>query len=75
MFSKEIIEAKYAGATWRDVQESVRYVMARPEYSHLHPNEKAEIEVQAVVSFHSKLSPEDLFEDVMYKCLKNDGTM
>lgn len=74
IFSKEIVEAKYAGATWKDVQESIRYVMSRPEYAHLHPNEKAEVEVQAVVSFHSKLSPEDLFDDVMYNCLKgSDG--
>lgn len=72
LFSKDIVSAKYAGVTWQEVQDAVKYILNRPEYAHMAKNEKAEVEVQAVVSFHSKLSPEDLFDDVMHKCLKGN---
>lgn len=72
LFSKDIVSAKYAGVTWQEVQDTVKYILNRPEYAHMAKNEKAAVEVQAVVSFHSKLSPEDLFDDVMHKCLKGN---
>lgn len=75
LFSKDIVTAKYAGVAWQDVQNAVQYILNRPEYANMPKNEKAELEVQAIISYHSKLSPEDLFDDVMYKCLKgNNGT-
>ena len=75
LFSKDIVTAKYAGVTWLEVQDAVKYVLNRPEYAYMAKNEKAEVEVQAVISYHSNLSPEDLFDDVMHKCLKgNNGT-
>lgn len=75
IFSKDIVTAKYAGATWQEVQYAVQYVMNRPEYVHLTKQDKAEVEVQAIISYHSNLSPNELFEDVMYKCLKGtNGT-
>ncbi len=75
LFSKDIVTAKYAGVTWLEVQDAVKYVLNRPEYAYMAKNEKAEVEVQAIISYHSKLSSEDLFDDVMYKCLKgNNGT-
>jgi hypothetical protein len=73
LFSKDIVTAKYAGATWQEVQTAVQYGMNRPEYAHLTKQDKAEVEVQAIISYHSKLSPEELFDDVMYKCLKGNN--
>lgn len=73
LFSKDIVTAKYAGVTWPEVQDAVKYVLNRPEYAYMAKNEKAEVEVQAVISYHSNLSPEDLFDDVMHKCLKGNN--
>lgn len=73
LFSKDIVTAKYAGVTWLEVQDAVKYVLNRPEYAYMAKNEKAEVEVQAIISYHSKLSSEDLFDDVMYKCLKGNN--
>ena len=73
LFSKDIVTAKYAGVTWPEVQDAVNYVLNRPEYAYMAKNEKAEVEVQAVISYHFKLSPEDLFDDVMHKCLKGNN--
>lgn len=75
LFSKDIVTAKYAGVAWPEVQDAVKYVLNRPEYAYMAKNEKAEMEVQAIISYHSKLSPEDLFDDVMHKCLKGNSTL
>lgn len=73
MFSKQVANAKYMGWTLQEVQEAVKKVLQRPEYINLSPSEKAQLEVQAVIAYHNKKAPDDVFNEVLHKCMKGVG--
>lgn len=73
MFSKQVSNAKYTGWTLQEVQEAVKKVLQRPEYINLSPSEKAQLEVQAVIAYHNKKAPDDVFNEVLHKCMKGVG--
>ena len=70
MFSKQVSNAKYSGMTLQEVQEAIKKVLQRPEYLSLSPSEKAQLEVQAVIAYHNKKAPDDVFNEVLHKCMK-----
>ena len=73
MFSKQVSNAKYSGMTLQEVQEAIKAVLKRPEYAHMSAKEKAELEVQAVIAYHNKKAPDDVFNEVLHKCMKGIG--
>jgi len=73
MFSKQVSNAKYSGMTLQEVQEAIKKVLQRPEYINLSPSEKAQLEVQAVIAYHNKKAPDDVFNEVLHKCMKGVG--
>ena len=73
MFSKQVSNAKYSGMTLQEVQEAIKTVLKRPEYAHMSAKEKAELEVQAVIAYHNKKAPDDVFNEVLHKCMKGVG--
>lgn len=73
MFSKQVSNAKYSGMSLQEVQEAIKNVLTRPEYSKMSPQEKAQLEVQAVIAYHNKKAPDDVFNEVLHKCMKGIG--
>ena len=73
MFSKQVSNAKYSGLSLQEVQEAIKNVLTRPEYSKMSPQEKAQLEVQAVIAYHNKKAPDDVFNEVLHKCMKGVG--
>lgn len=73
MFSKQVSNAKYSGMSLQEVQEAIKNVLTRPEYSKMSPQEKAQLEVQAVIAYHNKKAPDDVFNEVLHKCMKGVG--
>lgn len=73
MFSKQVSNAKYSGMSLQEVQEAIKTVLKRPEYSKMSPQEKAQLEVQAVIAYHNRKAPDDVFNEVLHKCMKGVG--
>lgn len=73
MFSKQVSNAKYSGMTLQEVQEDIKAVLKRPEYAHMSAKEKAELEVQAVIAYHNRKAPDQVFDEVLNNCMKNIG--
>lgn len=73
MFSKQVATAKYMGWTLQEVQEAIKKALQRPEYFKMSPQEKAQLEVQAVIVYHNKKAPDDVFNEVLHKCMKGVG--
>lgn len=73
MFSKQVSNAKYSGMSLQEVQEAIKNVLTRPEYSKMSPQEKAQLEVQAVIAYHNKKAPDDVFNEVLHKCMNSVG--
>lgn len=73
MFSKQVSNAKYTGMSLQEVQDAIKTVLKRPEYASLSAKEKAELEVQAVIAYHNRKAPDDVFNEVLHKCMKGIG--
>lgn len=73
MFSKQVSNAKYSGMSLQEVQEAIKTVLKRPEYAHMSAKEKAELEVQAVIAYHNRKAPDQIFDEVLNNCMKGIG--